>query len=136
MKTKKNNAPGKDMNTLLPGLTKCPDCGVDPGVTHLPNCDIEKCSYCGGQCLQCGGCPDENGKMRHDVAFARWTGLYPGVAECRAMNMFAKWPGKDGKWEKCGADDPKGTEDLNTFFAEGYNKVFFIKPTQENEREL
>ena len=62
-------------------LKNCHDCGDEPGQPHMPNCDTERCSFCGGQCLMCGGCPDENGDMRHDPLFARWTGIWPGSAE-------------------------------------------------------
>jgi hypothetical protein len=120
---------------MMNNLKNCHDCGAEPGYTHSPNCDVERCSYCGGQCLQCGGCPDAEGKMRHDPVFARWTGLWPGRSECISMNLFAKFPGQNGKWEKCGASDPNAVPDLNTFYELGYHKVFFIKPSKENKRE-
>jgi hypothetical protein len=44
--------------------------------------------------------------------------------------MYAKFPGKNGGWETCGADDPQGTPDLNTFYSKGYYKIFFVKPTE------
>jgi len=56
------------------------DCGVEPGQPHRDNCDVERCSSCGGQLLMCG-CPD------HDKAFARWTGFWPGKLEATALNM-------------------------------------------------
>lgn len=81
-------------------LTKCPDCGVSPGEPHLDNCDVEICSVCGGRTLMCGGCNGE-----HDIAFARWTGLWPGHAEATALGI-----------------------NLYTFYNLGYNRIFFIKP--------
>ena len=69
--------------------------------------------------------------MQHDPLFARWTGIWPGVGECIVMGLFAKWPGKDGKWEKCDINDPKGGPDLNTFYAMGYERIFFVKPTED-----
>jgi NAD+ synthase (glutamine-hydrolysing) len=40
---------------MLNNLKKCHDCEVDPGFTHIPGCDTEYCSHCGGQVLICGG---------------------------------------------------------------------------------
>lgn len=107
-------------------LIKCHDCGASPGETHMPGCDVERCSVCGSQKISCH-CEG------HDQFFARWTGLWPGVAECMALDMYAKWPGKDGKWEweKCSSADPMGNPDLNTFYSSGLYKKFFVKPTQD-----
>lgn len=82
----------------------------------------------------CGGCPDEEGTMRHDPAFARWTGIWPGSAESEALGLYSKMT-PDG-WKKCDKNDPDGHADLNTFHSEGYYKIFFIKPTKENGREI
>lgn len=81
----------------LKGLIICPDCAVQPGQQHKDNCDVERCSVCGGQRLICN-C---NG---HDKDFAKWTGIWPGSAEADYLGI-----------------------DLNQFITNGYSKIFFIK---------
>jgi len=69
-------------------LRNCHDCGVKPGKIHVDGCDVERCSVCGGQRLQCN-CSG------HDQAFSRWTGLWPGKAEAEMiginLNEFEKY---------------------------------------------
>lgn len=54
---------------------KCPDCGVEWGSKHDDNCDVARCTKCGGQRLSCD-C--KNGDGDSDI----WSGLWPGVMEC------------------------------------------------------
>jgi len=83
-------------------LQDCPDCRAHPGAVHNTNCDVERCSACGGQRFSCccGG--------KHDKSFARWTGIWPGYAEAMALGL------------------PDG---LNESLRTGLYKLFFIKPS-------
>jgi len=81
-------------------LRDCPDCAVKPGKPHQYNFDVERCSVCGGQLLSCG-CAG------HDIAFARWTGVWPGELESNFLGI-----------------------DLNKFYLDGFYKIFFVKPEE------
>lgn len=103
-------------------IRDCPDCAVKPGEPHWENCDVQRCSACGDQRLVCE-CED------HDPLFARWTGIWPGVAEAIALgHVFQEdtpWPNGMGSW-------PAGTVDLNRFYADdNLCRIFFIKPDPE-----
>jgi hypothetical protein len=63
---------------LLPA--PCPDCGVEPGWTHQPGCDVERCTHCGLQRIGCGS-------SLHDPANAFWTGYWPGDEACRQLKV-------------------------------------------------
>jgi len=102
-------------------ISNCHDCDAKPGQPHNGGCDVERCSVCGGQRIQCV-CKG------HDPLFARWTGIWPGAAECAILGLYAKFPGKNGGWEKCDVNDPEGMIDLNTFYTKGYHEIFFVKP--------
>jgi hypothetical protein len=86
------------MRTLL----LCHDCGAKPGEQHQPGCDVQSCSVCGGQRLQCN-CKG------HDPQFARWTGIWPCAAEAEYLGI-----------------------DLNTLHELGLNKIFLVKPGKED----
>src|SRR5262245_10804319 len=90
----------------------CPDCGVSSGEVHRTGCDVEQCPYCGRQLISCG-CrrrPPLDDRLP-------WTGLWPGVAECREFGWFARLvPGKG--WVPCDAGDEGAIEDLNHLHAE------------------
>jgi len=87
-------------------LEVCPDCGVQPGQRHNHGCDIEHCSVCGLQRINC------DHEELHDRRFGRWTGIYPGEAECLALGFITE----------------DGMPDLNRLYSTGLYKIFFIKP--------
>jgi hypothetical protein len=82
----------------------CPGCGVAPGDAHQPGCDVERCSVCGLQALH-GPCD------WHEPEAAKWTGEWPGVAECRERGWYARLGAKG--WERCAPDAPRAVEDVN-----------------------
>lgn len=89
----------------------------------MPGCDTEHCSVCGGQKISCH-CEG------HDQYFARWTGLWPGAAECAMLGLYSKWSPETG-WVKTTADDPEGSPDLNTFYGMGLHRSFLVKPKED-----
>jgi len=78
-------------------LTNCHDCNAAPGQQHMNGCDVERCSVCGNQRIQC----DCTG---HDKDFAKWTGIWPGKAEADYLGI-----------------------DLNEFHRQGLHEIFFVK---------
>lgn len=62
-------------------LNNCPGCGAKPGHFHVDGCDVERCHHCGLQALSCNTKPSKR---------MRWTGQWPGTAECQRYGFFAK----------------------------------------------
>jgi len=85
----------------------CPDCGAEQGEFHQTGCDIEQCPYCGGQLISCDCDPPPPLDDR-----MVWTGVWPGVAECREFGWFARLVPGQG-WVSCSPEVPGATEDLN-----------------------
>lgn len=125
---------------------KCPDCGVAPGQTHVPGCDVEQCPRCGGQAIGCdciykvcGMDPADLEEEHPDIytngptgemeaAWDRewesrripWSGEWPGMDECREFGWYCR-ENPDGNpfWVRCEKDEPGAREDLNRLYLEG-----------------
>lgn len=100
----------------------CPDCGVKPGEPHRGGCDVERCTVCKGQRLQCVYMDDDGKHVdehpEHDPQEAAWTGLWPGEAECREHGFWCVERRNErhpigGCFWPCTADYPGAREDLN-----------------------
>jgi hypothetical protein len=121
----------------------CRDCGVEPGNPHLNGCDTARCLWTGGQRLQCdsslaadccralraAGRDDLADELayhldlddpNHDCGEDIWTGIWPGEEECIEFGWYTKWT--DHGWEKCEADDPDATPDLNRLIYAKWNR--------------
>ncbi|MFC5148970.1 hypothetical protein [Streptomyces aureoversilis] len=58
----------------------CPDCGVRPGQLHHDGCDVARCATTGQQRAGCG--------HSGSTCITRWTGHWPGDAECWEYGFF------------------------------------------------
>jgi hypothetical protein len=103
---------------------KCPDCQAKVGELHKSNCDVERCSFCGGQALQCfyENSHDElececRRKLVTDTDRIPWDGEWPGKKECQEYNFWSKMV-KGRGWVRCEKDDPEASEDLNRLHAD------------------
>jgi len=113
----------------------CGDCGAAPGAYHEAGCDVERCARCGGQAFACpciyevcgidydtmeethpdiynDGPTDEmceRWEREWGARRLRWSGEYPGVAECREYGFWCVGP----PWKSVPAGTPGAVEDLN-----------------------
>lgn len=103
--------------TCRSGMRYCHDCGAKPSDLHTGGCDVERCPKCGGQIISCGCFTDETWPADKDRL--RWTGEWPGVAECNEFGWYAKLiPGRG--WVQCDKDDPLARHDLNRLYVEAH----------------
>jgi hypothetical protein len=70
----------------------CPDCGVAVGEPHINECDIERCTICGGQRVTCD-CED------HDPLISAWSGEWPTDAAVNTCTERLKALAKSGQIE-------------------------------------
>ena len=87
---------------------ECPECATPIGEVHMEGCDVSRCLVTGRQELSCHGLDHNHDEDNVD----RWTGLWPGDAECIAWGWYAKFEPGLG-WRPTTADDPQGAPDLN-----------------------
>ncbi len=126
----------------VPAPRKCHDCGAKPGEKHKGGCDVARCPRCGGQAISCNCIYIVNGmnpntlETEHPDIYNNgpteamyekweqqgwediekpWSGIWPGVMECREFGWFAKMVPGQG-WVQCPATDPDAHENLNRLY--------------------
>lgn len=90
-------------------MNNCPDCGVKPDEIHENGCDVERCPDCGGQYISCD-CTSTDNRLP-------WTGIWPGVEECREFGWYSKFISGLG-WVSCDKEDPNAHENLNRLYVD------------------
>lgn len=140
-------------------MNPCDDCGALPGERHAAGCDIEPCALCGGQRISCGCVYEVNGmrvselERKHPKIFENgptpemeekywsaveavggpipWTGLWPGVAECREFGWYARRNPNGPGYVPCDPREPGAIPDLNRLLREARwdpHRRRFVRP--------
>jgi hypothetical protein len=118
--------PSRPETPLAPDPRRCHDCGARPGQEHAAGCDVERCAYCGMQALSC----DCSAAQVKSLPRQKWTGEWPGEADCRDFGWFSKWDPTRPGWVTCEATDPDASPDLNRLVTEAtWNRTLgrFVK---------
>jgi hypothetical protein len=88
-------------------VADCQDCGVRPGRYHEPGGDVERCPDCGAQLVQCVVAGRH--APPHDDR-EPWTGVWPGVEQCRELGLWARQvPGQGGSRAAPATPEPPKT---------------------------
>ncbi len=86
---------------------RCPDCETGIGEPHEQGCDVERCTVCQIQRIQCG-CNAHSGFQ------AAWSGWWPGEQEAASFGWFVVWVQGMG-WHPCREEVKGAIPDLNSY---------------------
>lgn len=121
-------------------MRNCNDCDAAPGDHHVAGCDVERCPRCGFQQISCdciyvinglnvfamsethpdiyatGPTPEMEAKWDAEWGSRRtkWTGEWPGAAECREYGFWSVGP----PWVSVPEGTPDASADLNRLYTE------------------
>jgi hypothetical protein len=98
-------------------LLNCPGCNIEPGQFHEDHCYLEQCSNCGRLSNNYGLNVDNSGNCPDTTFRIPWSGINPGVLDCRRLNLWTRHNGYE--FVRCTAEDDGAQEDLNVLFAYG-----------------
>jgi hypothetical protein len=93
-------------------LVNCPDCGVESGNWHEPDCVGEQCPYHGEHAMDCE-CDGRPAPLDDRIL---WMGLCPWEQTCRDFGFFEREA--RGKWIQCDADEDGCEPDVSRLLRE------------------